>query len=194
MAVMSAPPPSLPGADAAAHHHAAVMGIARDLVGASAGGQPESLEAALAAVLAGGAPGMARRTSQDPGSEDDDKRAQKYSEEDKERWILKRRQNHKEVERRRRDNINTGIQELATLVPECDKNKGSILHKSADYIKYLQKTNLITIEKWREEKKDVEDKLKLLNDRIDELKRENDQLREMLAGTESTKRRRTDDA
>ena len=54
------------------------------------------------------------------------------------------------VERRRRDNINDRIQELAVVVPECTAtdgtgalklNKAVILKKSIDYIKNLQRAN-----------------------------------------------------
>lgn len=53
------------------------------------------------------------------------------------------------VERRRRDNINDRITELSLLVPDCvdevnpssKPNKGIILRKSADYIRYLQEAN-----------------------------------------------------
>lgn len=187
------PPPSLPGEDA--QTPASVPGLMRDAA-ASTGG-PESLEAALAAVLASGASAIRRGSPGEDGSDDDERKRtpSKFSDEDRERWLQKRRENHKEVERRRRDNINVGIQELAKLVPECEKNKGSILHKSADYIKYLQRTNLVTIEKWREEKKEVEDKLRVLNERIDELRRENDMLREQLnaAADPASKKRKLDE-
>ncbi|KAG0052701.1 hypothetical protein BGZ83_002220 [Gryganskiella cystojenkinii] len=56
----------------------------------------------------------------------------------------RRRESHNAVERRRRDNINEKIQELATLLPEVyvdtanKPNKGVILRKSVDYIRHLQ--------------------------------------------------------
>ncbi|KAL1917875.1 uncharacterized protein VTP21DRAFT_3709 [Calcarisporiella thermophila] len=55
-----------------------------------------------------------------------------------------RRESHNAVERRRRDNINDRIQELATLLPEnfmdpnVKPNKGIILRCSCDYIRQLQ--------------------------------------------------------
>ncbi|KAI9010480.1 hypothetical protein CLU79DRAFT_839613 [Phycomyces nitens] len=52
----------------------------------------------------------------------------------------KRRESHNLVERRRRDNINDRISELATLLPDPDAiktNKGTILKKSVDHIKLL---------------------------------------------------------
>jgi hypothetical protein len=52
----------------------------------------------------------------------------------------RRRESHNAVERRRRDNINDRITELATLLPDRDavkSNKGSILRKSVDHIRLL---------------------------------------------------------
>eukprot|EP00158_Paraphelidium_tribonemae_P007044 Partr_v1_DN28087_c1_g1_i3_m57484 putative transcription factor len=56
----------------------------------------------------------------------------------------KRRESHNAVERRRRDHINDRIQELAILVPDCESsksNKGIILRKTTDYVRFLQNTN-----------------------------------------------------
>jgi hypothetical protein len=52
----------------------------------------------------------------------------------------RRRESHNAVERRRRDNINDRISELATLLPDRDavkSNKGIILRKSVDHIRLL---------------------------------------------------------
>ncbi|KAI9490926.1 Myc-type, basic helix-loop-helix domain-containing protein, partial [Zychaea mexicana] len=52
----------------------------------------------------------------------------------------RRRESHNAVERRRRDNINERITELATLLPDRDAskaNKGTILRKSVDHIRAL---------------------------------------------------------
>ncbi|KAI8369989.1 Myc-type, basic helix-loop-helix domain-containing protein [Blakeslea trispora] len=52
----------------------------------------------------------------------------------------RRRESHNAVERRRRDNINERINELATLLPDRDavkSNKGTILRKSVDHIRFL---------------------------------------------------------
>ncbi|KAJ5573881.1 uncharacterized protein N7459_008308 [Penicillium hispanicum] len=53
-------------------------------------------------------------------------------------WHQIRKNNHKEVERRRREAINEGINQIARLVPNCDKNKGAILQRAIDYICQLQ--------------------------------------------------------
>ena len=46
--------------------------------------------------------------------------------------------NHKEVERRRRETINKGIDDLGKVVPDCDKHKGQILAKAVSYITMLK--------------------------------------------------------
>lgn len=51
--------------------------------------------------------------------------------------LKNRRENHRAVERRRRDHINIGIQELSRIVPGCQRSKGKILHKTADYVQQL---------------------------------------------------------
>lgn len=50
------------------------------------------------------------------------------------------------MERRRRETINEGINELARVVPNCEKNKGSILQRAVQYIAELHndKKNLAT--------------------------------------------------
>ncbi|PGH18259.1 hypothetical protein AJ79_00598 [Helicocarpus griseus UAMH5409] len=53
-------------------------------------------------------------------------------------WHTIRKNNHKEVERRRRETINEGINELAKMVPGCEKAKGSILQRTIHYINKLQ--------------------------------------------------------
>lgn len=69
-----------------------------------------------------------------------------------EEWHRQRRDNHKEVERRRRETINDGISELAKIVPGCEKNKGSILARAVQYIQQLKENESHNIEKWTLEK------------------------------------------
>jgi len=69
-----------------------------------------------------------------------------------EEWHRLRRDNHKEVERRRRETINEGITELAKIVPGCEKNKGSILQRAVQYIQQLKENEAANIEKWTLEK------------------------------------------
>ncbi|KAK9459930.1 uncharacterized protein V1516DRAFT_678419 [Lipomyces oligophaga] len=85
-------------------------------------------------------------------------------------WHRLRRDNHKEVERRRRETINEGISELAKIVPNCEKNKGSILQRAVQYIQQLKENEAANIEKWTLEK--------LLTDQaISELSTSNDKLK-----------------
>ncbi|CAO1634222.1 unnamed protein product [Parajaminaea phylloscopi] len=66
-----------------------------------------------------------------------------------------RKDNHKEVERKRRAGINLAIQELQGLVPNCDGkgvNKGDIIFKAAQYIRDLKSNEASNIEKWTLEK------------------------------------------
>ena len=69
-----------------------------------------------------------------------------------EEWHKVRRDNHKEVERRRRETINEGINELAKIVPGCEKNKGSILQRAVQFITQLKENETQNIEKWTLEK------------------------------------------
>jgi transcriptional regulator CBF1 len=56
------------------------------------------------------------------------------------------------VERRRREAINEGINELSKIVPNCEKNKGSILQRAVQYIGQLKENEQANIEKWTLEK------------------------------------------
>ncbi|CCH46163.1 Upstream stimulatory factor 1 [Wickerhamomyces ciferrii] len=67
-------------------------------------------------------------------------------------WHRIRKDNHKEVERRRRENINSGIKELSTLLPTQDTNKSQILQRAIEYIKRLKENENNNIEKWTLEK------------------------------------------
>lgn len=61
----------------------------------------------------------------------------------------KRRAQHNEVERRRRDKINNWIVQLSKTIPDCNvdytktgQSKGGILSKACEYIKELRQSNL----------------------------------------------------
>lgn len=69
-----------------------------------------------------------------------------------EEWHKQRRENHKEVERRRRESINLWIKELANLIPTTDTNKSQILQRAVEYIKRLKENESNNIEKWTLEK------------------------------------------
>lgn len=65
-------------------------------------------------------------------------------------WHQIRKNNHKEVERRRREAINEGINQIARLVPNCDKNKGAILQRAIEYICQLHDEKKAMSERWEQ--------------------------------------------
>ncbi|CDK30024.1 unnamed protein product [Kuraishia capsulata CBS 1993] len=85
-------------------------------------------------------------------------------------WHRQRKHTHKEVERRRRESINTGIRQLAELLPRQDTNKAQVLGRAVEYIKQLKETENSNIEKWTLEK--------LITDQaVSELATSNDKLK-----------------
>lgn len=104
-----------------------------------------------------------------------------------EEWHRVRRENHKEVEKRRRESINKGIRELAALIPTSDTNKALILLHGVEFIKRLKENENNNIEKWTLEKLLTEQAVSELNASNEKLKaelerayRENEQLRRKL--------------
>ncbi|PBP15861.1 Helix-loop-helix protein that binds the motif CACRTG [Diplocarpon rosae] len=87
-------------------------------------------------------------------------------------WHKVRKDNHKEVERRRRETINEGINELAKIVPGCEKNKGSILQRAVQFITQLKENETQNIEKWTLEKLLTEQAIAELSASNDKLKAE----------------------
>uniref|UniRef100_H2ZV69 Upstream stimulatory factor 1 n=1 Tax=Latimeria chalumnae TaxID=7897 RepID=H2ZV69_LATCH len=98
----------------------------------------------------------------------------------------KRRAQHNEVERRRRDKINNWIVQLSKIIPDCSadntktgQSKGGILSKACDYIQELRQSNLRLTE-------DIKtlDRLQMDNDllrqQVEELKTKNLLLRAQL--------------
>tara|TARA_R110002060_G_scaffold7963_5_gene12019 strand:+ start:336 stop:683 length:348 start_codon:yes stop_codon:yes gene_type:complete len=76
------------------------------------------------------------------------------------------------VERRRRETINEGINELAKIVPGCEKNKGSILQRAVQFITQLKENETQNIEKWTLEKLLTEQAIAELSASNDKLKAE----------------------
>jgi transcriptional regulator CBF1 len=86
------------------------------------------------------------------------------------------------VERRRRETINEGINELAKIVPGCEKNKGQILARAVEFIVQLKENESQNLEKWTLEKLLTEQAIAELSDSNDKLKNECERLfREMEA-------------
>jgi hypothetical protein len=93
-----------------------------------------------------------------------------------EEWHKMRKDNHKEVERRRRETINEGINELAKIVPGCEKNKGSILQRAVNFISQLKENEQQNLEKWTLEKLLTEQAITELSTSNEKLKQECERL------------------
>lgn len=100
-----------------------------------------------------------------------------------------RKDNHKEVERRRRSAINDGIVQLSQIVPGCDvknTNKGSIIIAAVRYIQDLKNNEASNIEKWTLEKLLMDQAMNDLSMSLDESRREVERLRAQLGMTEAS--------
>jgi len=90
-----------------------------------------------------------------------------------EEWIRHRKDNHKEVERRRRSNINDGIAELSRIVPNGvgEKAKGAVLARACQYIHQLKDNEARNIEKWTLEKLLMDQAMGDLQVQLEELRK-----------------------
>ncbi|XP_076868553.1 upstream stimulatory factor 2 isoform X4 [Brachyhypopomus gauderio] len=95
----------------------------------------------------------------------------------------RRRAQHNEVERRRRDKINNWIVTLSTIIPDCSLDsmktggsKGGILSKACDYIEELRHNNHTLQERLREVTR-VQLDNEILRQQVEELQKENAMLR-----------------
>ncbi|GJE89040.1 bHLHzip domain-containing protein [Phanerochaete sordida] len=88
-------------------------------------------------------------------------------------WARQRKDNHKEVERRRRGNINEGINELGRIVPNGsgEKAKGAILSRAVQYIHHLKENEARNIEKWTLEKLLMDQAMGDLQAQLEEVRR-----------------------
>ncbi|KAM3588576.1 basic helix-loop-helix protein [Umbelopsis sp. WA50703] len=120
-----------------------------------------------------------------------------------EEWHRQRRENHKQVERRRRETINEGINEIAKMVPGSEKNKGSILQRAAQYIQQLKDNEAATIEKWTLEKlltdqaiNELSQQVEVLKNEVERLRQDNDRMKRQLGEDKeddhSKKKQKTD--
>ncbi|KAM8869435.1 upstream stimulatory factor 2 [Spinachia spinachia] len=98
----------------------------------------------------------------------------------------RRRAQHNEVERRRRDKINNWIVTLSKIIPDCNidstktgASKGGILSKACDYIRDLRQSNQRLQEGVKEVERIQVDN-ELCRQQIEELKNENALLRAQL--------------
>jgi len=92
----------------------------------------------------------------------------------------------KEVERRRRGNINEGINELGRIVPNGtgEKAKGAILARAVQYIHHLKENEARNIEKWTLEKLLMDQAMGDLQAQLEEVKRLWDEERQTRARLE----------
>ncbi|OCT50552.1 PENR2 protein [Cladophialophora carrionii] len=81
-------------------------------------------------------------------------------------WHQLRKDNHKEVERRRREVINEGIENIAKIVPGTEKNKGAILQRTYEYVQELVNEKA----KWQDERATFDIAIKELTNRLDRMK------------------------
>ncbi|KAI8618543.1 hypothetical protein BC830DRAFT_1061289 [Chytriomyces sp. MP71] len=70
----------------------------------------------------------------------------------REQYRVTKRAMHKEVERRRRDVISMGIEQLAELLPVQEKKKGRVVQGAVQYIRELKQIESSNLEKWQVEK------------------------------------------
>ncbi|XP_057690341.1 upstream stimulatory factor 2 isoform X2 [Corythoichthys intestinalis] len=98
----------------------------------------------------------------------------------------RRRAQHNEVERRRRDKINNWIVTLSKIIPDCNMDstktgasKGGILSKACDYIRELRQGNQRLQDSLKEVERIQVDN-ELCRQQIEELKNENALLRAQL--------------
>ncbi|XP_037119245.1 upstream stimulatory factor 2 isoform X3 [Syngnathus acus] len=97
----------------------------------------------------------------------------------------RRRAQHNEVERRRRDKINNWIVTLSKIIPDCNidnrtgASKGGILSKACDYIRELRQNNQRLQESCKEVER-IELDNELLRQQLEELKGDNALLRAQL--------------
>jgi transcriptional regulator CBF1 len=75
------------------------------------------------------------------------------------------------VERRRREVINEGIENISKIVPGCEKNKGAVLQRTHQYITELQAKE----HSWQNERATCEIALKELTSRVDRMKQSAEQ-------------------
>ncbi|PVU93854.1 hypothetical protein BB561_002981 [Smittium simulii] len=92
-------------------------------------------------------------------------------------WESIRKENHKRVERRRREHINAGVSLLASLVPGCGKNKGKVLHQAAQYITQLTSNYNDTVSRYTNDASKNQKLISSLAAQLELLEEENKRLK-----------------
>ena len=156
-ALQAVPPPSAPGQQAPPPADGAQPPSQPPPEGELANG-PETAEGSSPISQGAGAAGGRRGRNPAIGTDE---------------WTRQRKDNHKEVERRRRGNINDGINELGRIVPNGtgEKAKGAILARAVQYIHHLKENEARNIEKWTLEKLLMDQAMGDLQAQLEEVKR-----------------------
>lgn len=118
--------------------------------------------------------------SSDPNGPPQPKTRRKRDAVSAEDWTRIRKDNHKEVERRRRGTINSGINDLSAIVPSGpngEKAKGAILARAVNYIRQLKENEARNIEKWTLEKLLMDQAMGDLQAQIEDLRKRWDEER-----------------
>ncbi|KAJ2582394.1 basic helix-loop-helix protein [Coemansia sp. RSA 1836] len=118
-----------------------------------------------------------RRTTESASEAGKRKATEGVPETGSEEWLRLRRLAHKEVEQRRRDVINTGIDRLAELVPGAERHRGRIVNQAVDYIHRLKEAEAQNIEKWTIEKLLADQVISGLTNQLEQMKQENKRLK-----------------
>ncbi|KAF5383869.1 hypothetical protein D9757_007433 [Collybiopsis confluens] len=177
-------------AAAAAQHAAAIAGLPSGMPQPGAPGFPGMTEAGPSSHPRGppnlGQLGAGPLSKDEDGDDDDSEKAATSAAPGggrrgarggaamgSEEWQRQRKDNHKEVERRRRGNINEGINELGRIVPNGsgEKSKGAILSRAVQYIHHLKENEARNIEKWTLEKLLMDQAMGDLQAQLEEMRR-----------------------
>ncbi|KAF8064064.1 hypothetical protein FPV67DRAFT_1420028, partial [Lyophyllum atratum] len=139
-------------------------------------GQPQEMEEASeddrrAASQASGSAEI--KTASSPGASTTRARGGRSATMGSDEWSRQRKDNHAKVERRRRGNINEGINELGRIVPNGsgEKAKGAILSRAVQYIHHLKENEARNIEKWTLEKLLMDQAMGDLQTQLEEMKK-----------------------
>ena len=73
------------------------------------------------------------------------------------------------MERRRRETINEGINQISKIVPNCEKNKGSVLQRAVAYISELVEGQKTSQAKWEFEKMALDQAVRELDSRYSKM-------------------------
>ncbi|TPX74775.1 hypothetical protein CcCBS67573_g03932 [Chytriomyces confervae] len=102
-----------------------------------------------------------------------------------ENWLRAKRDSHKEVERRRRGVIASGIEQLAELIPAVEKKQEKIIKGALQYIQELKAAEESNLEKWTVEKSICQQAIQEMSNTVAQLAEENRALTDHLVHLQS---------